>query len=330
MQRREFITLLGGAGAAWPLSARAQQLSNKIPVIGVLWHAGSAEEEDVYLSVLVKAFNDLGYVEGKNIHLDHRFPAENPDRFRTLAQELVDEKPDVIIAVSPFGAFELKKLTDTIPIVFVLIADPVGFGLVKSLSQPGGNATGPSLMTVDLSGKRLELLKEAVPNLSRVALLVDPTDPFRARTIKSNQDAAQALGISLWPVEISAPDDIEPVFAKITQDRADGVVRGAGSMLFNQRARMGTSAIAHRLPVITYVAGEVPYGLLLSYGQDIPDFFRRAAGYVDKILKGAKPADLPVEQPTKFKLVLNLKAAKALGLTFPQTLLISADEVIGV
>jgi putative tryptophan/tyrosine transport system substrate-binding protein len=327
MRRREFIILLGGSAVVWPLAGRAQQSSN-IPVVGVLWHAGSAEEEGVYLSVLVKAFNELGYIDGKNIRLDHRFPAENPDRFRALAQELVDEKPDVIIAVSPFGTFELKKLTDTIPIVFVLLADPVGFGLVKSLSQPGGNATGPSLMTVDLSGKRLELLKEAVPNLSRVALLVDPTDPFRAPTIKSNQDAAQALGISLSPAEIPKPDDIEPVFAKIAKDRADGIVRGAGSMLFNERARIGASAIAHRLPVITFIAEEVPSGLLLSYGQDFPDFFRRAVVYTNKILKGARPADLPVEQPTKFKLVLNLKTAKILGLTMPQSLLLSADEVI--
>jgi putative tryptophan/tyrosine transport system substrate-binding protein len=295
----------------------------------VLWHAGSAEEEDVYLSVLVKAFNDLGYVEGKNIRLDHRFPAENPERFRILAQELVDAKPDAIIAVASFGAVELKKLTGTIPIVFVLMPDPVGFGLVESLARPGGNATGLSLMTIDLSGKRLELLKEAVPSLSRVALLIDPTIVFKQRIIKSNEVAAQALGISLWPVEISAPDEIEPVFAKIAQDRANGVVHASGSMLFVQRARMGASAVEHRLPVITFVAEEVPDGLLMSYGQDFPDFFRRAVSYTDKILKGARPADLPVEQPTKFKLVLNLKTAKALGITFPQSLILSADEMIG-
>jgi putative ABC transport system substrate-binding protein len=330
MRRREFIAFVSTA-AAWPLAARARQSSSRLPVVGVLWHAGSAQEEEVYLSVLRKAFNDLGYIEGKNIVLEHRFPAENPDRFRALARELVNEKPDVIISVVPLGTFELKKLTDTIPIVFVLASDPVGYGLVKSLSQPGGNATGLSLMTIDLSGKRLELLKEAVPNLSRVALLVDQTEPFTitARTIKSNQDAAQALGISLWPAEISKPDDIEPVFAKVAQDRAHGVVRGLGSMFFNERARIGASAIAHRLPVMTYIAEEVPHGLLMSYGQDFPDFFRRAVGYTDKILKGAKPADLPVEQPTRFKLVLNLKTAKALGLTFPQTLIVSADEVIG-
>jgi len=294
----------------------------------VLWHAGSAEEEDVYLSVLVKAFNDLGYVEGKNIRLVHRFPAENPDRYQTLGQELIDAKPDAIVAVTLAGAVALKQLTSTIPIVFVLVPDPIASGLVESLARPGGNATGLSLMSVDLSGKRLELLKEAVPNLSRVALLLDLFSPNKEGQIKANQTAAEALGISLWPAEISAPDEIEPVFSKIAQDRADAVMRGAGTILFNLRARVGAAALAHRLPIMTYIAEEVPHGFLMSYGQDFPDFVRRAAAYTDRILKGAKPADLPVEQPTKFKLVLNLKTAKALGLTIPQTLIVSADEVI--
>jgi len=331
MKRRQFMTLIGGAGAAaaWPLTARAQQSTNKIPLVGVLWHAGSAEEEDVYLSVLVKAFNELGYVEGKNIQLDHRFPAENPERFRTLARELVDEKPDVIIAVNGLCAAELKKATDAIPTVFVLVSDPVGFGFVQSLAHPGGNMTGPSLMAIDLSGKRLELLKEAVPNLSRVAVLTDVTDPFRDRIVKAYQTSGERLGISLWPVLISKPDDIEPLFAKIAEDRANGVVRGTGSMMFAERARIGAAALAHKLPIISYIAEEVPYGPLLSYGQDHPDFFRRAVAYTDKILKGAKPADLPVEQPTKFKLVLNLKTANALGIGFPQSLILSADEMIG-
>jgi putative tryptophan/tyrosine transport system substrate-binding protein len=329
MKRRQFITLVGGAAAAWPLAARAQQSSNKIPVVGVLWHAGSAEEEEVYLSVLVKAFNDLGYVEGKNIHLDHRFPAEKPERFRILAKELVDEKPDVIIAVTGFGAAEAKRASSTIPIVVTVAYDAVGMGLVESLARPGGNVTGLSLMAVDLSGKRLELLKEAVPSLSRVALLVDFSTPNKEGTIKLHQTAAQSLGITLWPVEILAPDDVEPAFAKIAEDRADGIVRGPGSALFNWRERVGASALKHRLPVMTYVAEEVPHGPLMSYGQDVPDFFRRTAVYVDKILKGAKPADLPVEQPTKFKLVLNLKTANALGIGFPQSLILSADEMIG-
>jgi putative tryptophan/tyrosine transport system substrate-binding protein len=330
MRRRQFIKLIGGAAAAWPLVARAQQSSNKIPVVGVLWHAGSAEEEDVYLSVLVKAFNDLGYVEGKNIQLVHRFPAENPDRFRTLAQELVDEKPDVIIDVLVLGAVELKKRTDTIPIVFVIVADPVGYGLVKTLAHPGGNATGLSLMTTDLSGKRLEILKEAVPNLSQVALLLDSTVVAKEKVIRANEVAAKALGLSLRTVEIGTPDEIEPAFAKMVQDGVNGAAIGPSGLLFVQRARLGAAALSYKLPVMSHVAEEVPYGLLFSYGQDFPDFFRRAAAYVDKILKGAKPADLPVEQPTKFKLVLNLKTAKTLGITFPQTLIVSADEVIGV
>jgi len=186
-------------------------------------------------------------------------------------------------------------------------------------------------MAVDLSGKRLELLKEVVPRLSRVALLTDPkTDPSRERTIKAYQAAAEALGITLWNVDIGRPEDVEPVFAKIAQDHADGVVRGtSGGLFFNLRARIGASAIAHKLPAVTYIAEEVPSGYLMSYGQDLPDYVRRAVAYLDKILKGANPADLPVEQPTKSKLVLNQRAAKELGLTFPQTLTVSADEVIG-
>jgi len=330
MKRRQFIKLVGGAAAAWPLAATAQQSSNKIPVVGVLWHGGSAEEEDVYLSVLVKAFNDLGYVEGKNIRLEHRFPAENPERFRILARELVDAKPDAIIAVTPLGAVELKKLTSTIPIVFVLAGDPVGFGFVESLARPGGNATGLSLMTQDVSGKRLELFKEAVPNLSRVAVLTDVTDAFRDRLVKAYQASGERLGLSMWPVEVKTPEDIEPAFAKIAQDSANnGIIVGAGGLTFVLRGRIGAAALAYKIPVMAHVAEEVPLGLLMSYGQDYPDFFRRAVAYTDKILKGAKPADLPVEQPTKFKLVLNLKTANALGIGFPQSLILSADEMIG-
>jgi putative ABC transport system substrate-binding protein len=330
--RREFIALLGGAAIAptrsWPLAARAHQSPNKIPVVGVLWHAASAEEEDVYLSVLLKAFHDLGYIDGKNVRFEHRFPAESPDRFRTCARELVESKVDAIIAVTTLGAVELKKVTSSIPIVFVVVADPIGFGLVESLARPGGNATGLSLMAIDLSGKRLGLLKEAVPNLQRVALLVDPTDPFKQRTFKANQAAAEALGISIWPAEIAAPDDFEPTFARIARDGADGVVFGAGSLLFNLRARIGAATLAHKLPALAYIAEEVPSGLLMSYGQDFPDYFRRAATYIDKILNGAKPADLPVEQPSRFKLLLNLKTAKALGVKLSDNLLSLADDVI--
>jgi putative tryptophan/tyrosine transport system substrate-binding protein len=293
MRRREFIALLGGTAVAWPLAADAQQSPKKIPVVGVLWHGESAEEEDVYLSVLRKSFNDLGYVEGKNIQLEHRFPAENPDRFRILARELVESKVDTIIAVTVLGAVELKKLTNTIPIVFILVADPVGFGLVESLAHPGGNATGLSMMSNDLSGKRLALLKEAVPSLSRVAILVDQTDPFRQRQIKAYQTAGEALAISLWPVELTSPNDIEAAFAQIVQDRADGVIFVGGGLVFVQRASIGASATAHKLPTMASNAEGVPYGLLMSYGQDFPDFFRRAVSYADKILKGRKARRSP-------------------------------------
>jgi putative tryptophan/tyrosine transport system substrate-binding protein len=245
-----------------------------------------------------------------------------------LARELVDAKPDAIISVVPIGTIELKKLTDTIPIVFVIAADPVGHGFVKSLAQPGSNATGLSLMTIDVSGKRLELFKEAVPHLSRVAVLTDVTDAFRDRLIKAYQVSGERLGLSMWPVLIKTPEDIEPAVSQIAGDGANGIIVGAGGLLFVQRARVGASALAHKMPATAHIAEEVPPGLLMSYGQDFPDFFRRAVAYTDKILKGAKPADLPVEQPTQFKLVLNLKTAKALGLTIPRTLVLSADEVI--
>jgi putative ABC transport system substrate-binding protein len=329
MRRREFIRGIAGSTVAWPLAVRAQQASKKIPLVGVLWHASSAEEEDVYLSVLVKALHDLGYVEGKNIHLDQRFPAENPELFRKLGQELVDAHPAVLIAITVLGAVTLKDLTSSTPIVFIFVADPIGVGLVNSLARPGGNATGPSLMAFDLSGKRLELLKQAVPRLSRVALLTDTkTEPARGRAIQSYQAAAETLGLTLWPVEIAGPEDVEPAFAQIAQDHADGVVVGPSSLFFILRTRIAASALAHKLPVVTVIAEAVPSGYLMSYGQDLPDFVRRAVAYVDKILKGANPADLPVEQPTKLKLVLNLQTAKAFGLTFPPTLMISADEVI--
>jgi ABC-type uncharacterized transport system substrate-binding protein len=185
------------------------------------------------------------------------------------------------------------------------------------------------MMAVDLSGKHLALLKESVPNLSRVALVVDAGYPFKARIITSYEKAAQDLGMSLSLAEMSGPDDVEPVFAKMVTERADGFALTLGPLLFNLRARIGASALAHHLPGICFVGEEVPYGFLMSYGQDFPDYFRRAVAYTDKILKGAKPADLPVEQPTKFKLELNLKAAKALGVTFPESLIVSADEVIG-
>jgi putative ABC transport system substrate-binding protein len=324
MRRREFIAFLGTSALSWTLPANAQS-GRKIARIGVLWHAGSAEEEREYLTVLVKAFGDLGYIEGKNVEFLNKFPAEQLDRYPVLARELVDSNVDVAIAVALPGAVALKQITSTIPVVFVIVPDPIGLGLVAGLAHPGSNLTGLSLLSIDLSGKSLALLKEAAPNLSSVALFLDPQ--VQRRLIPAYAAAAKSLGLSFRSVEISAPDTIEPAFAQAQSDRVDGIVV-AGSMLFNERARVGASALAHGMPAITYVSEMVPYGLLMSYGPDFPDYFRKAAGYADKILRGAKPADLPVEQPTRFKLKINLKTAKALGLTIPPSLLVTADELV--
>jgi putative ABC transport system substrate-binding protein len=322
MRRREFIAGLGGA-AALPFAANAQA-SGKVARIGVLWHAGSAEEERDYLTVLVRAFADLGYVEGKNVEFLHKFPAEQPERFRTLAKELVESNVDLLIAVTTAGGYALKQFTSRIPIVLLFVTDPISTGFVSSLAHPGGNMTGLSLVQSDLSGKRLALLKEAVPNLSVVALLLDPQ---LSGLISANATAAKTLGLSLRPIEIQTPDVIEPAFAEIEKEQIGGAVV-VGASLYNQRARVGASALAHKVPTIGQNAEMVPYGLLMSYGVDAFEYFRKAAWYGDQILRGANPADLPVQQPTRLKHVINLKAARALGLHISPQLQQLADEVI--
>jgi putative ABC transport system substrate-binding protein len=244
-----------------------------------------------------------------------------------MAAELVDSAADVIVAVTTDGALALKGLTSAIPIVFVLVPDPVGMGLIGGLPRPGGNLTGLSLLSNDVSGKRLALLKEAVPHLSTVALLYNPNEVSASWVIKANEAASRPLGLSLSAIGIPIAEAIEPAFEQIERDRVDGAVI-VGSMLFNERARVGAAALAHRLPATCIVAEMLPYGLLMSYGQDFPDYFRKAAGYAAKIMRGASPADLPVEQPTQLKHVINLKVAKAIGLSLPPSLLVSADEVI--
>jgi putative ABC transport system substrate-binding protein len=245
-----------------------------------------------------------------------------------MARELVDGKVDVIIAVTGIGAKEARQATRSIPIVVVLEADPVGSGLIESLAHPGGNVTGLSLMSVDLSGKRLALLKEAVPNLSRASLMIDPKDVASPRIAGSYMAATKSLGIELRVAEVTTPSSIDTAMSMMVADRIDALIVGSGSMMFNERARIGTFVLAKKLPTMVAVVEMVPFGPLLSYGPDFPDFFRRAAVYTEKILKGAKPADLPVEQPSRFKLTINLKAAKSIGVAVPPSLLASADEVI--
>jgi putative ABC transport system substrate-binding protein len=326
MRRREFITLLGGTAAAWPLSSAAQQ-RKPIPHVGVIWHAADAGQEEEYLGALTKAFHELGYIEGRNIELDHRFPAEQPERFRTLTQELVESKVDVLVAVTPLGAREAKRATSTIPIVLVANPDPVGSGLVDNLARPGGNVTGLSLMTIDITGKRLALFKEIVPKLARLALVLDARESFARRFSVANETAAKAVGCTTQTFGVTTADEIEQAFLAIARDGFDGALV-LGAPMYNERVQVGASALRHQVPTMAANAEQARYGLVLSYGPDFLDHFRRAAGYVDRILKGAKPGDLPIEQPTRFKLVINLKTAKTLGLTVPPSLLATADDVI--
>jgi putative ABC transport system substrate-binding protein len=326
MRRREFITVLGSA-AAWPLHSHAQQ-KQRLPVVGVLWHAGSAEEEEVYLTVVQRAFRDLGYFEGRDIELKHRFPAENPALFESQARELSNLRVNLIIAVTARAAIAAKRATSKIPIVFVLSPDPIGSGLVTNFARPEGNLTGLSLNAIDLSGKRLQLLKEAVGKLTSVGLLPDPIELASRSFVTASRASATSLGIATELQEAAAPENIEHAFSTFRRGGADAVIVGPGSMFFNERARIGSLALEYKLPTLVNVAEMVPHGALMSYGQDFPDFFRRAVVYADKILKGAKPGDLPIEQPTRLKLVINAKAAQALSLTIPGSLLAHADEVI--
>jgi putative ABC transport system substrate-binding protein len=322
MRRRAFIGLVGGAAAGWPLLALAQQTSK--PKIGMLSMDNTPASAD-RSGVLIKALADLGYVDGKTAELIQRSPGTNADIAR-LASELIDNKVDVIVSVSNLGAYEAKRLTNTVPIVVVYSTDPIGLGLVESLAHPGGNVTGLSLMSYDLIAKRLALLKEAVPTMSRVSFLFDSAT-FKSE-LADQQQAAKALGLQLRPITTPTPDAIDRAFVDLLGDGTDGVAVATQPLMTRESARIGAAALAHRIPTIGYHAGMVRDGLLMSYGPDFDEYLRRAAVYIDKILKGAKPADLPIEQPTAPKLSINLKTAKALGLTIPAALLVAADEVI--
>jgi putative ABC transport system substrate-binding protein len=327
MERRDFITLLGGAAAAWPIAARAQQ-ARKIPRIGVLWHAGSAEEEGSNFKALVKGFSDIGYIDRRNIILEHRFPNEEPDRFRSMAAELVASGVDVLIGVGANAAPYAKNATMTIPIVFVLVSDPIGGGLVKSLARPEGNVTGISNYAADLIGKRLELFKEIIPGLSRVALLVNAnaqispiyTDAFKAGTAK--------LGVFDGTYQWRALDELVPAFDAMKRAEIEGLITCPDGLAFTYRRLISRVAIERRLPLSAWSRETLMAGALMSYGADNDAICQRAAAQVDKILKGSKPSELPVEQPTKFEFLLNLKTAKAISLDVPPTLLALADEVI--
>jgi putative tryptophan/tyrosine transport system substrate-binding protein len=328
MKRRQFITLLGGA-AAWSLAARAQQLPIKIARVGMLWHAANEDEEAPYPGQFRQGLNELGYVESKNIALENRFAAERYERFDGLAAELVQLKVDVLVAVTQPAALAAQRATTTIPVVFILVPDPVASKLVRSLAHPGGNITGLSQLAFDMSAKRVELLKQMVPSLSRIALLVNPGDPVVARrTFDESRIAADRLNLTIEQVEARSPGDLEQAFSVIVEKKFDGVVIASDPMLFNERQRIGGWAISRKLPTMMF-NGEMPKsGGLMSYSASNLALFHRAAAFVDKILKGTKPADLPVELPTRFEFVINLKTAKELGITVPPPLLVAADRVI--
>jgi putative ABC transport system substrate-binding protein len=328
MQRREFITLLGGTVATWPLAVRAQQPAGRVYRVGYL--AIASREQQIHLR---KAFEEglrsLGYRVGENVVIEYRFANGQLERLPALAADLVRLGVDVIVSGNPSNTVAAMKVTTTIPIVMTNSSDPVGAGLVASLARPGGNVTGFSSDTGDeINGKRLELLKDTLPNLSRVGILWNPDFARNQSRLTSMREATQALGLTLVPAEARGPDALEQAFATMVRERAQVLVVLSDGVLFNSRGQIGVMALRDRLPAASAVREYAEAGLLLTYGPDLPDLFRRSAVFVDKIFKGAKPADLPVEQPIKFELVVNLKTAKALGVEVPPSVLARADEVI--
>jgi putative tryptophan/tyrosine transport system substrate-binding protein len=322
--RRAFIAGLGSA-AAWPVVARAQQ-SGKIFKIGVLSYAANEQQEAPFLAALRQGLMEHGYIEGKNIELLNRFADEHYDRFDALAKELLNAKVDVIVASIGAAAIAVKRTGTTIPVVFVGVPDPVREHLVDSLAYPGGNLTGFSIMTAELTAKRLEFLKHCLSRLSSVALLYNPNGEVARITVEETQAAARALNVDLSLAEAHAPDELKQVFVTISQGRPDAVMTAPDAMLYNERKRIAELALVHHLPIIGG-GNAAESGMLMSYGPDFPDVFRRAAIYVDKIFKGAKPGDLPVEQPVKFNLIINMTTARAIGVTVPDSLQLLADKI---
>ena len=324
MERREFITLRGGA-AAWPLAARAQQPA-RLPTIGYVG-ANTPSVESQRIDVFVQRLRELGWIEGRTIAIEVRWAEGRNERFAEIAAEFVRLKVDVIVTVGTPAVVTAKEATSVIPIVFAGAGDPVGTGLVSSLARPGGNVTGLSLQTTDSVGKRLELLREVVPDLRRLAILADAGNPQGVLEMGEVQAAARGLGIEVAPLEIRRAEDITPAFDAL-KGRADALVVVAGPLVTTNRIRINILALGARLPTMHNLRGNVEAGGLMSYGANFPDLYRRAADYVDKIFRGTKPGDLPVEQPTKFDLIINVTTAKALGLTIPESFLLRADEVI--
>ena len=329
MRRREFITLLGGAAVAWPLTARAQQARGSVAHARIAFlGAESASTNQYFADAFRQGMGEHGYIEGQNVTLVERWAEGRSERFPELIGELIRLNVNVIVAVSVSAALAAKNGTTTIPIVFIA-SDPLGSGLVSSLARPAGNLTGFSLFLGDeFSSKWIELLKEAVPNASRVAILSNPLNPASANYLNVLRRAAEKLGITLHFQTVTNPDQFDGAFTTMVAARAQALIVVVDPLTVRYRGQIVELAMTNRLPAMYGFRDFVDAGGLIAYGVNVPYLCRRAAIYVDKIIKGAEPADLPVEQPTKFELVINLKTAKALGLTVPPALLTRADEVI--
>jgi len=332
MQRRYFMSLLGVLAIAWPLAARAQQ-ATKVPRIGVL-SPGRSELPDPTLNMLnafLQGLHALGYTEGQNLAIERQYADGSSDRLRELAAELVGSKPDIIVALSTTAARPAKQATGTIPIVAVGMADPVADELVASLARPGGNLTGTTFLGPELVAKRLQLLREVVPGCSRVAALWHPkaySERTMAGVLKEIEVAARTLGLQLQLVPAVGPDDLVSAFAAMAREHAEALIVMPSPMLFSEYGSIASIATNSRLPAMGAAREFADLGGLMSYGVNLPDLARQTATYVDKILKGARPAELPVEQPIKFELVINLKAARELGLTISREFLLVADDVV--
>jgi|SRR5215475_669977 len=326
MDRRAFITVLGGSILVRPLVAGAQQ-TGKVYRIGVL-ETMSATLNTVNLDAFRQGLRELGYVEGRDFVIEYSSADGRPERFPGLATELVRLKVDLIMTQGTPAVLAAEKATGSIPIVMATSADPTGRGIVSSLARPGGNVTGLSTIAVELDGKRLELLKEAIPPIVRIGLLTNFSSPASASRWRQMEGAARALGLEPQLLDVRAPEDLARAFDTAIKQRADAIVVLNNTLTQTNSRRIVDLSAKHRLPSIFVSREFVDAGGLMAYGPNFTDLYRRAATYVDKILKGAKPADLPIEQPTQFELVVNLKTAKALGLTIPQSLLLRADQII--
>jgi putative ABC transport system substrate-binding protein len=324
MRRREFIAFVGGTAAAWPLAARAQK-SGKLPVIGFLG-ATTPSVWSPFVDAFLQRLRELGWVDGSTVAIDYRWAQGRDERYAEFAAEFVRRKVDVIVTAGTDATMAVEKTTSEIPIVFAAVGDPVGTGLVASLAHPGGNVTGLSNEQTDLAGYRLELLHEVVPSVRRVALLGNIDSPLILLEMKAAEEAAPKLGLEVFRLGIRKTEDIEPAIESL-KDFADALYVCTDPLVSTNRVRINILAIGEKLPTMNSFREYVQAGGLISYGPNFPDLFRRAGDFVDRILRGTKPADLPVEQPVKFDLMINTTTAKVLGLTIPEKILVRASEV---